>query len=365
MSDNKEDSLRKKAKSSLDPKGWEALLEGVPRIEDKESHEEPAEKTVKKVIEGPPSTQKNVFKAKDESGVVHEQAASKQSEKPFESKHETPQPSSGMTADKTTSHVSSRKQTDPDFLASSDSKSEHLESAPHTQPDQKTVDQSSREEKPPSLSKRSPTPESERLAEKGFVGRAWIWLQAQPLFQRIHHYYKGLNTRDKKIVQGFIVVLSILMIYILILSPLLEKNALLNRQIDKKTEDLIEINRLSYSVVQNRGGMDRINKIIDQRGVGFSIFAYLEQLASKAEMKDKIIYIKPQRQTNVGPFKESHAEIKLDNINLEELTRFLYEIETSEDLLYIKNVKMKTRSSGKNQEGLEVILSVGTLIKGG
>jgi general secretion pathway protein M len=193
--------------------------------------------------------------------------------------------------------------------------------------------------------------------------RIATWVSDQHQIQRLVHLYRGLNIREQRIIAIGIVFFSCLFLYTFILDPLFEKNKLLKYQIEKKNQELSEMIHLRSSVVQDQDGMDRIKSVIDQRGQGFSVFAYLEQLATRAEMKDKIMYIKPQRETPVGPFRESLAEIRLDNINLEELTRFLYEIEASEDLLYIKNLKMKTSKSAKDQGSLEVTLSVGTLLR--
>ena len=160
--------------------------------------------------------------------------------------------------------------------------------------------------------------------------RIATWVSDQHQIQRLVHLYRGLNIREQRIIAIGIVFFSCLFLYTFILDPLFEKNKLLKYQIEKKNQELSEMIHLRSSVVQDQDGMDRIKSVIDQRGQGFSVFAYLEQLATRAEMKDKIMYIKPQRETPVGPFRESLAEIRLDNINLEELTRFLYEIEASE-----------------------------------
>lgn len=265
-------------------------------------------------------------------------------------------------------------------LQRSDSPEEAAPDAARTSQTPPVTDNSGETSEPDRLEASTPETDSQEIQEtvaspaappvpekKDHAARlAWLknWAEKQPLFQRSVQYYQGLSSRDQKFILIGLIFLTGILGYTLVLEPMLEKNALINRKIDKKEKDLSDLLALRSSVVQDRGGMDRIKQVVEQRGQGFSMFAYLEQLATKAEMKERIIYIKPQRETPVGTFKESIAEIKLDNASLEELTRFLYQIETSQDLLYVRNLKMKVGRRPQDDAGLEVTLSVGTLLKG-
>ncbi|MEK6776550.1 MAG: type II secretion system protein GspM [bacterium] len=320
---DKEDALRKKAKQNLDPKGWEALLEGAPRVDEQETLDL-SETAPQK---DPAPEEKHIFKVTDESGDVSEQ-------------------------------VTSRERI-PDQAA----KAPHSIEAMPGNPEETSPDGSDSMQEPIPPDAGPSALQGPEVREKiSIYGRILDRVRKQPPIQRFLLYYQGLSTREQRVLLLGCIFLSVLALYTLVISPMFQKNELINIKIQKKKAELSEMNRLQSSVVQDRGGMERIKKIIEQRGQGFSVFSYLEQLATKAEVKDKILYIRPQRETPVGQFLESLAEIKLNNINLEELTRFLYQIESSEDLLYIKNLKMTT---GKDQNALEATLSVGTLVQGG
>ncbi len=360
MKDKKEDSLRKKAKSNLDPKGWEALLEGVPRVDEENTQAPP----VPESHEQPPPSKQHILKVTDEKGTSTEQVTFDDRKPDIETREQqdvlpqqTPREKSSLQAMDT-----------PDPLTSADRTPAVPEAETPAAPSQKVSEALSQsediaEKKDADLTV-SERPESEVDSDgEKKPSRIVTWISKQHQIQRLVQLYRSLNIREQRIILIGIVFFSSLFIYTLILDPLFEKNKLLNYQIEKKNQELSEMILLRSSVVQDQDGMDRIKSVIDQRGQGFSVFAYLEQLASRAEMKDKIVYIKPQRETPVGPFRESLAEIRLDNIDLEDLTRFLYEIDASEDLLYIKNLKMKTSKSGKDQGSLEATLSVGTLLK--
>jgi general secretion pathway protein M len=317
MSD-KEDELRKQAKRRLNPKGWEALLEGVPHLDESSSPPAAPEDTAA----GAPSRERPYFKITDESGRV--------SDKPT-----SPDVPEGV----------------PKFAPVAPASGYPLQQeqeAPAGEP-QATDRPVSEEPAPP--------------GKKG-PGRLWDKLRRQPLIDRSWRYYQGLNLREQRLILAALVFLGAVFIWSVILDPLMQKNDILNRRIQTKRNELAQMVRLRSSVVQDRDGIERIKGIIEQRGDGFSVFAHLEHLATKAEMKERIVHIKPQRETKVGEFRESVVEIKLGRITMEELIPFLYQIETSQDLLYIKNLKMKSGSPGTSNAGLEVTLSVGTLVQG-
>jgi len=315
---DKEDELRKKTKENLDPKGWEALLEGVPPVDGQTDASAPES------APSSPGKEGHVLRVTDEAGLTSEQPLAAE-------------PSPGLPTQ------------EPDAEGSSERSAPQEEIPPNEE--EETAHQ--------------PLPSSPALEgkKKNRLALMMERLRKIPQVQRTLHYYHRLSLREQRIVLVGLFFLVCTFAYSMILGPLFDRNALLNRKIEKKQEEITEMIRLRSSVVQDRGGMDRIKRIIEQRGKEFSVFAYLEQLATKAEMKDKIIYIKPQRETPVGRFKESLVQIKLEKIGMEELIRYLYQIETSEDLLYIKNLKMKQGKQG-NKAGLNVTLSVGTLIQG-
>ncbi|MDX1762830.1 MAG: type II secretion system protein GspM [bacterium] len=360
MKDEKEDALRKQAKANLSRKGWEALLEGVERVSEAPVNS-PSPGTDQQAVDQP---ERHILRVRDESGRVSEHVtadhapprgqgqAAAPNRKTFENKVQTGASETPRERRKdrfATLAGPSEKPVAPETL------NQRLDTKPGgggavTDPGEREI---------------VPSRPAEEAAQgiKGKAGLVGKWVQKQPLLQKLTLYYRGLSIRDQRLLFFTFVGLSLLFFYLAILEPMLNNKSLLDRKLALKRADLTEMVRLRSSVAQDRGGMDRIKSIVSQRGKDFSVFAYLEQLASKAEMKNRIVSIKPQRETPVGQFRESLVSVKLDGISMEELTRYLYQIETSEDLLYVKNLQIKKVSAGKGV-GMDVTLSVGTLIQG-
>jgi general secretion pathway protein M len=85
----------------------------------------------------------------------------------------------------------------------------------------------------------------------------------------------------------------------------------------------------------------------------------MNQLAGQAGIKDRISYMKPtntvQKNSN---YKLSRVEMKLDAVTLEQLTNYLYGIETSKNMVIVKKLSISKKE--KNEGLVNVILQVET-----
>src|ERR671923_66954 len=102
-----------------------------------------------------------------------------------------------------------------------------------------------------------------------------------------------LGGREKLLIIAGGVVVALLLFYRLGLSPALERLRMLDRLVAVKERDLHQMKMLRETYVAQKRLMEDVNRTLAQRGQDFAIFSFLEDLASKAGMKDNIIYMKP------------------------------------------------------------------------
>src|SRR5262245_20675046 len=74
-----------------------------------------------------------------------------------------------------------------------------------------------------------------------------------------------------------------------------------------------------------------------------SIFSRLEELASKSGIRHKILYMKPTVTTPSEVYNEESVEVKMEGVTLQQLLRYLHQIENSPQLLKIKRLEIKPR----------------------
>ena len=75
-----------------------------------------------------------------------------------------------------------------------------------------------------------------------------------------------------------------------------------------------------------------------------NVLSMLEEMASEVQIKDKITSMDPRSIPPNDLYRESVIEVRLQSVNLKELTDYLFKIENSGSFLKIKRLRLKTRS---------------------
>jgi type II secretory pathway component PulM len=165
-----------------------------------------------------------------------------------------------------------------------------------------------------------------------------------------------LANREKWFLGGGGAFLLVFLLYGLILSPLFEKNGLMDRKIEQKLQELEEMaeleqehRRLNEIVAEAEGKMRK-------RTAGFSMISYLEGISLRAGVNDRIDYMRPKPVPPGPHYRESAVEIRLKNVPLPDLVKFLYWIEYTPEFLKLNKVKLK--SDVRNPSELEAIVEV-------
>lgn len=169
-----------------------------------------------------------------------------------------------------------------------------------------------------------------------------------------------LNKREKYYVSaaaGFIIVFALMQ---LLVFPLLDKRNRLKRTVETNARRLEQLYSLGaeFNLLQEQAG--RAQRRLSKREAGFTLFSFLDGLVGKNGLKDRISYMKPS--SSDGPsskFIISTVEMKLQAITLEQLTKYLFDVENSMKSALVRRISISEMSK---QEGLlDVILQVETL----
>ena len=153
--------------------------------------------------------------------------------------------------------------------------------------------------------------------------------------------FNKLNKRERYAIIAAIGVVGIFLIVQYIIGPFLsrmdqKKNMLRSkaveveqmRQMQAEYESLTQKAHISESRFRNR-----------QKG--FTLFSFLDRLAGEAGIKDHISYMKPSKKIDKNsPYRISSVEMKLEAITLEQLTNYLYGVETSENMVDVEKISI-------------------------
>lgn len=168
--------------------------------------------------------------------------------------------------------------------------------------------------------------------------------------------------REQLMVGSLIAGIAALLFFSLVFSPLLESRKRLQKSLLKKQVELQEIRTLQkeYQSLQHQSG-DTLQRLT-QRPENFTLFSFIEQQATLAEIKQKINYIRPSNVESDGPLHESRVDMKLQQITLENLVNFLKGVESPENVVYTSRISIQEHGKGENY--LNAVIQIVTYDKG-
>ncbi len=155
-------------------------------------------------------------------------------------------------------------------------------------------------------------------------------------------------------------VLVALFFYLMVVSPGLEKQRQLERGIAKRKVDLVKITELKKKWESFKRDQNEVEQTLRSRGDRFTLLSFLEGLTREIGIDKNIQYIKPVTfPPSEAVFKPEGIEMSLDNVGMEQMVNFLYKVEHSGNLLFIKRIKILKTSRGSSST-LKVTLQVNT-----
>lgn len=169
-----------------------------------------------------------------------------------------------------------------------------------------------------------------------------------------------MNSREKYSVFFACVLILVVMVYQFGISPFLEKKRLLSRQLAFKTQELEKVTLLKSEYEKILNQSEKLQNIYSQREKKFTLFAFLENLAVKARIDGNIDYMKPSSSMDkVSKTEFSIVEMKFKEIKLSQLISYLYLVETSKNVVFVK--RLAVSRDGKNKKSISAVLHVETI----
>jgi hypothetical protein len=165
-----------------------------------------------------------------------------------------------------------------------------------------------------------------------------------------------LAKRERLLLIGGIALLFFLIFFQLLSSG--HKRMRTLEKVNKKDEkDLKEIYTLQNRYLALEERLKSFEERMVARPPNFTLFSHLEDLASQAGIKERIDYLKPEEIIISERYRKSLIKVKLRGITLEQLTKYLYSIETSPHSLEVRRLHITPK-----QGLLNVTFEVSTLL---
>jgi len=170
-----------------------------------------------------------------------------------------------------------------------------------------------------------------------------------------------LSKRDKRtLLLGGILVGALLLTFGWIL-PSLERIRILDRALAAERERLQQVRQLHRAILelkeQEREAQEQLTRRLSE---AFSVASVVEGMARESGIMEQVQYLKPEMAKVSEKYREASVSLKAGEISPEQLVDFLYRVESSERLLRIRNLQIRT--SPKEAGRLDVTLTIFTLM---
>ncbi len=168
-----------------------------------------------------------------------------------------------------------------------------------------------------------------------------------------------LNQREKMAIGAGIGFIGIFVLVQFLIFPFIDTRERLERSLAVHTRNYEDIQqlRVQYLEIKDRAAQSKIR--FERRRRGFTLFSFLEELAAQVGIKDRITSMKPtSNKLKDSSYTQSLVDMKLNGISMEQMTQFIYRIETSQNMIHIKRLSLNKKEDDRGL--LNVILQVET-----
>lgn len=168
-----------------------------------------------------------------------------------------------------------------------------------------------------------------------------------------------LNEREKFAVFFGLAGVVVFLILQWAVFPILEQRQRTARQVAVKGSEIVEMQQLQSEYRQIQTAFEGNRAQLQKRPRQFSLFSFLDALAGKTGLKKKIVYMKPSTVNEMNTKgKRARVEIKIREVTLDQISRFLYSVEASPNMISVPRLSITQKSQGNGL--LEAVFQVET-----
>ncbi len=148
-------------------------------------------------------------------------------------------------------------------------------------------------------------------------------------------------------------LLAVLLVWQFVVAAVFERLDSLDRDIASRRATLEEIRRIEREYHERHREFKLLESLLEGRSRDYTPLSFLEELVSESGLNYELVFREPRPMEGEAGLMVSSVRVELDEISMDELTEFLYEIENSPELLRIRNLNIRPRG-GLLRAGFEV-----------
>ena len=175
------------------------------------------------------------------------------------------------------------------------------------------------------------------------------------------NYFLMLQRREQLLVIGAGVLVLLLALFTFVIDPILARAANLDRRLATAGRQLAELQTLRGDYRRQKRVIDRIDNRLRRQRRNFAIFSYLEQVAGRTGVQDKIQSVNTIASPPSTEYKEDSVEVRMEGVTLQQLVEYLHRVENSPQILRIKRLQIAPGRENRQLLSVRLRISVFSL----
>lgn len=157
------------------------------------------------------------------------------------------------------------------------------------------------------------------------------------------NYYARLAPRERLLLGVAAISMLLISLYSFVWEPLQNSQELIQRRITAKQKELAEVQKQRDVYLDLLRKLEADEAVLAQGDPNFSLFAYLDAATAQAVGREHVASMNPSNKNIGTDFQEQQVEIRLTQINLQQLVDLLYRVEKGEHPLRFSRLQVKKR----------------------
>lgn len=162
----------------------------------------------------------------------------------------------------------------------------------------------------------------------------------EPLRQRVGRTLEGMSPRDRMLAYGLVIFFTVAVLGV---GTAMLKGSLgrLEQDLASRQGQLALVQEMRASYEEGRTRLQELEERIRSHQ-GTTLSAFLEKSAERTQIRDNLKQVKERSTSTLENLEERQFTVQLSRVALEQLSAFLFEVETSGYPLLIRSAKIKT-----------------------
>lgn len=126
------------------------------------------------------------------------------------------------------------------------------------------------------------------------------------------------------------------------------------KAMNAKKREMVTMATLKADYLNKKAILDAVSQ--KAASSGESPVAAIEEIAKRTGMKDKVASVKPLEEKTSPGYTDKPVEVRLEAVDLNHLVNFIYQAESGQKLMVVRDLAMKSRF--ENPDLLDVTMKV-------